>query len=69
MSTLQIQVPDDVAIRFRQLPENRKQLFAILLADFLRGNLDVLTFMNYLSDRAAERGLTEEKLQELLAEA
>lgn len=68
MSTLQIPVSNEIAAIFLNLPPIRRELLSRLISDFIAGKLDVLELMDYLSDRAAERGLTEAELERLLSE-
>jgi hypothetical protein len=68
MTTLQIPVSNEIAIIFQALPSIRRELLSKLISDFIAGKLDVLELMDYISDRAAERGLTEDELAKLLAD-
>ena len=68
MSTLQISVPDSAAQQYSLLSDEQKQTFSALIADSLSDKTDLLDVMDYISFKAAKRGLTQEKLNELLAD-
>ena len=71
MTTITIQVDEDIKKAFEgATPETQKQLSSILQL-FLRENLHNKTLtevMAEISDRAQQRGLTPEILQEILAD-
>ncbi|GAB4044548.1 hypothetical protein [Spirosoma jeollabukense] len=68
MTTLQIPVPDSTAQQYQKLSAEQKNVLAILIADSLTETTDVLDVMDYISFKAAKRGLTPDILNELLVD-
>ncbi|MGL5508449.1 MAG: hypothetical protein ACRDB1_02445 [Microcoleaceae cyanobacterium] len=71
MANIILQVDEEIKVAFEQAnPEIQKQLSDIIQL-FLRGNLYSKTLtevMAEISDKAQQRGLTPEILQEILAD-
>lgn len=71
MASITIQVDEDIKTAFEEAsPKTQKQLISIVQL-FFRENLHNKTLtevMAVISDRAQERGLTPEILQEILAD-
>ena len=68
MTTLQIPVPDSTAQKYQKLSAEQKNALSILIADSLTETTDVLDVMDYISFKAAKRGLTQDILNKLLAD-
>lgn len=68
MTTLKIPVPDSTAQQYQKLSAEQKNALSILIADSLTETTDVLDLMDYISFKAAKRGLTQDILNELLAD-
>lgn len=67
MTVLQIPVPDTTAQQYSRLSDEQKNALSALIADSLTETTDLLDVMDYISFKASKRGLTPEKLDELLA--
>jgi hypothetical protein len=65
-----LELPPQIAQRFKNLPSRQKETLTLLIADWLSDNegLDLPQIMDYIAFRAAKRGLTSEILQQLLTE-
>ncbi len=68
MAIIKIPVPDTTAQQYSQLSDEQKNAFSILITDSLTETTDLLYVMDYISFKAAKQGLTQEKLNELLAD-
>lgn len=69
MTTVQIPVPDATAKQYQQLTTEQRNALSALITDSLAERTDLLDVMDYISFKAAKRGLTPDKLDELLADA
>lgn len=67
-TTLQIPVPDTTAKQYSHLSNEQRNAISTLIADSLTETTDLLDVMDYISFKAAKRGLTQDKLNELLAD-
>ncbi|WP_460916049.1 hypothetical protein, partial [Spirosoma areae] len=67
MTTLQISVPETTAQQYSRLSNEQKNALSALITDSLTETTDLLDVMDYISFKAAKRGLTQDKLNELLA--
>ena len=68
MTIVQIPVPDTTAKQYQRLTTEQKNALSALITDSLNENTDLLDVIDYISFKAAKRGLTSEKLNELLAD-
>ena len=68
MTTLQISVPETTAEQYQRLTDEQKDALSALISDSLSETTDLLDVMDYISFKAAKRGLTPEKLNDLLAD-
>ncbi|GAB4018348.1 hypothetical protein [Spirosoma koreense] len=68
MSIVQVLVSDVAAQKYNQLSAEQKQALSALITDSLNDTTDLLDVMDYISFKATKRGLTEDKLNELLAD-
>ena len=68
MTTVQISVPETTAEQYQRLTDEQKKALSALISDSLSETTDLLDVMDYISFKAAKRGLTSEKLNELLAD-
>lgn len=68
MSTLQILVPDTTAQQYNRLSAEQKLALSTLITDSIGDTTDLLDVMDYISFKAAKRGLTEDKLNDLLVD-
>jgi len=68
--TIVLEVDADLAQAYRQAPESDQSKLSLLLNLWLRALLSrptsLTTLMDELSDRAEERGLTADKLADML---
>ncbi|WP_077131892.1 hypothetical protein [Spirosoma montaniterrae] len=67
MTILQLPVPETTAERFRALSEQQQTFVSQLVTDCLSESSSLTQVMDYISFKAAQRGLTPEILQELLS--
>lgn len=68
MTTLQIPVPDTTAQQYSRLSDEQKTALSALIVNTLTETTDLLDVMDYISFKAAKRGLTPDKLDEFLAD-
>ena len=68
MTTVQIPVPDTTAEQYQRLTNEQKNALSALIVDSLADTNDLLEVMDYISFKASKRGLTPDKLGELLAD-
>ena len=68
MTTLQIPVPDTTAQQYSRLSNEQRSALSALITDSLTETTDLLDIMDYISFKAAKRGLTQDQLNELLAD-
>ncbi|MGB1109986.1 MAG: hypothetical protein ACPG4N_06505, partial [Gammaproteobacteria bacterium] len=73
---ISVELPVDLEQSFRSLPETERQRFLIRAIrgqlhedELTRAGNDLNDVARIISQRAEKRGLTDEKLQELLADA
>ena len=69
MTTVQIPVPDATARQYQQLTTEQRKALSALITDSLAETTDLLDVMDYISFKATKRGLTPDKLDQLLANA
>lgn len=68
MTIVQIPVPKTTAEQYQRLTTQQKNVLSELITDSLSEKTDLLDVMDYISFKAAKRGLTPDKLDELLAD-
>ena len=68
MTIVQISVPETTAEQYQRLTDEQKNALSALITDSLNEKTDLLDVMDYMSFKAAKRGLTPDKLDELLAD-
>lgn len=68
MTLLQISVPKTTADRFQSLSVQQQTLVSQLVTDCLAEPASLAEVMDYISFKAAQRGLTPEILEQLLDE-
>lgn len=66
MTTVQISVPDATALQYQRLSTEQKTALSALIVNTLTETTDLLDVMDYISFKAAKRGLTPDKLDEIL---
>jgi hypothetical protein len=66
MRTIQIQVSDEVAEKFARLSSKQKEEMEKIISHWIKDNRTLLEVMSDISDKAKERGLTPEILEDLL---
>lgn len=68
MTIVQVPVTESTAEQYQRLTDEQKSALSALITDSLSEPTDLLDVMDYVSFKAAKRGLTPEKLDELLAD-
>jgi hypothetical protein len=68
MTIVQIPVPETTAEQYQRLTDEQKNALSALITDSLSEKTDLLDVMDYVSFKAAKRGLTPDNLEGLLAD-